>query len=84
MWGGVRLQGTTRLYPTGESIPKILPSAYQIGNAPNRTITNYKIPINHHCGNCIFNQNGYCNQWKANIKSQYWCRAYQSPVDPEE
>tara|TARA_R110001592_G_scaffold117854_1_gene320067 strand:- start:1036 stop:1842 length:807 start_codon:yes stop_codon:yes gene_type:complete len=84
VWGVVRLKGTTRVYPTGESIPKILPAAYQIGNSPNTIITNYAVPLNQHCGNCIFNQNGYCNWWKANIKNQYWCRAYKSKVDSEE
>lgn len=74
--GIINISPTSRIYPTGDVIPKILPAAYQIGNEQINAINNPEVPEFQYCGNCGFNKNGYCNKWKANIRSNYWCRSY--------
>ena len=83
-YGVVKIGETSRVYPTGEVIPKVLPASYQIGNKQINSIDNPNVPTYEYCGNCIFNQNGDCHNWHASIKEQYWCRAYKSKLDPEE
>ncbi len=75
--GVVNLNPSTRIYPSGEIIPKSLPAAYQIGNKEINTIDNPRVPSFQYCGNCIFNQNNYCTRWEANIKNNYWCVVWQ-------
>ena len=75
--GVINLNPTTRIYPNGETISKSLPAAYQVGNQQVNTIDNPRVPDYQYCGNCIFNQNGYCTRWKANIKNNYWCAVWQ-------
>jgi len=76
--GIINLTPTSRIYPTGEVIPKPLPAAYQIGNEQINTINNLEVPKSQHCGNCHFNKNSYCKKWQANIKSNYWCRTWHN------
>ena len=83
-YGVIKIGTTSRVYPTGTVIPSILPAAYQIGNKEVNSIDNPNVPNNHYCGNCIFNQKGYCNKWKANIKNNYWCRSYKSIHSSEQ
>ena len=75
--GVVNITPKSRTYPTGEFIPKSLPAAYQIGNNKINSIDNPNVPNHQYCGNCIFNQNGNCTRWKANIKNNYWCAVWQ-------
>jgi hypothetical protein len=56
-----------RYYSNGVAIPVMLPPSY------NKT----KV-LNQYCNNCIFNVEGYCNKWEANIKTEYWCKSYKS------
>ena len=74
--GVINITPNSRIYPTGEVIPKGLPAAYQLGNDKVNTITNPRVPQNQHCGNCVFNQNGQCNKWNAHINRKYWCAAW--------
>ena len=83
-YGVVKIGEISRVYPTGEIIPKVLPAAYQTGNKQINTIDNPNVPNHAYCGNCIFNQKGYCNKWQANIKEQYWCRSYKSIYSSEQ
>ena len=83
-YGVVKIGEISRVYPTGEIIPKVLPAAYQTGNKQINTIDNPNVPNYEYCGNCIFNQKGNCNKWQANIKEQYWCRAYKSIHSSEQ
>jgi len=83
-YGVVKIGEISRAYPTGEIIPKVLPAAYQTGNKQINTIDNPNVPNHSYCGNCIFNQKGYCNKWQANIKEQYWCRSYKSIYSSEQ
>ena len=83
-YGVVKIGETSRVYPTGELIPKVLPAAYQTGNRQINTINNPNVPTHEYCGNCIFNQRGNCHKWHAPIKENYWCRAHKSELDPEE
>lgn len=83
-YGVVKIGEISRVYPTGEIIPKVLPAAYQTGNKQINTIDNPNVPNHEYCGNCIFNQKGNCNKWQANIKEQYWCRAYKSIHSSEQ
>jgi hypothetical protein len=76
--GIVNLSQTARIYPTGEAVPKPLPAAYQIGNVQVNTTNNPEVPEFQHCGNCIFNVDGFCKKWQANIKSDYWCRTWET------
>ena len=82
--GVIFLTPTSRIYPSGELIPKILPAAYQIGNEQINSVSNPNVPNNHHCGNCGLNNKGHCNRWKANIKNNYWCRAYVNILEYED
>ena len=83
-YGVIKIGTTSRVYPTGTVIPSILPAAYQIGNKEVNSIDNPNVPNNEYCGNCIFNKKTYCNRWKANIKNNYWCRAYKSIHSSEQ
>lgn len=74
--GIINITPSSRIYPTGEVIPKGLPAAYQIGNDKINTIDNSNIPKNQYCGNCVFNQNGQCTRWNAQINKKYWCAAW--------
>ena len=82
--GIINISNTSRIYPTGDVVAKSLPAAYQLGNSQINSIDNPNVPNNQYCGNCIFNQNNFCNKWNATIKAKYWCRAYQVQVDSEE
>lgn len=81
--GVVNISPGTRIYIDGEVIDKNLPAAYQLGNKNHNSIENASVPNNQHCGNCIFNKQGYCERWEAKIKNEFWCRAHKidSPVD---
>jgi hypothetical protein len=75
--GVINITPRSRIYPSGEVIPKPLPAAYQIGNSKVNSIDNPNVPDFQYCGNCIFHQQGYCNRWQANIKHNYWCAVWQ-------
>ena len=75
--GVINITPSSRIYPTGEVIPKGLPAAYQIGNDKINTIDNSNVPKNQHCGNCKFNQNGQCTRWNAHINKKYWCAVWE-------
>ena len=79
--GVINITPSSRIYPTGEVIPKGLPAAYQVGNDKINTISNPNVPQNQYCGNCVFNQNGQCTRWNAQINNKYWCAAYVSNLE---
>lgn len=64
-----------RSYPDKENIPKSLPKVYQMGNQVSYQ-SNLNVPEKQNCSNCIFHKNNYCNKWKAPIRLNYWCAAY--------
>lgn len=72
----LKTQTGTRLYPDGDYVDSNLPRVYQIGNTQVNTQTNPKVPQNESCNNCFFNENRICNQWKAKIRSNYWCSSF--------
>lgn len=76
---GVIYIGDSKIYPNGESVPKVLPRAYQLGNKNPNSIENENVPSNQYCGNCIFHQHkdGYCNRWDANVRNEFYCRSYK-------
>ena len=55
----------TRQYPGGVPIPMALPSTY----APARK-------ENKRCAGCKFYEEGFCRNWKAEVKSEYMCAAF--------
>ena len=75
--GTIRITSSNRIYLDGKFIDKSLPAAYQLGNKNPNSIDNLNVPKNQHCGNCIFNQKGNCTRWEANIKHEFWCRAFK-------
>lgn len=79
--GIINITPSSRIYPTGEVIPKGLPAAYQIGNDKINTVNNPDVPKNQYCGNCAFNQSGQCTRWNAQINNKYWCAAYVSNLE---
>lgn len=81
--GIVRLVTNSRIYIDGSFIDNNLPAAYQIGNSKPNVIDNENVPKNQYCGNCIFHQRGYCTKWEANIKHEFWCRAYKGKYNQE-
>lgn len=48
-------------YPDGEDVPPSLPDAYAMGDDEKN------------CGNCIHNEDGYCELFDANIRLEYVC-----------
>lgn len=48
-------------YPDGEAVPASLPDAYEMGDDEKN------------CGNCIHNEDGYCELFDANIRAEYVC-----------
>jgi hypothetical protein len=75
--GTIRITSNNRIYLDGKFIDKNLPAAYQLGNKNPNSIDNLNVPKAQHCGNCIFNERGNCTRWEANIKNEFWCRAYK-------
>lgn len=58
-------------YPDGEAVPDNLPDAYQVAQTDDN------------CGNCLFiGDGGYCEKWDAEVRPDYWCKAWQE--DEEE
>lgn len=57
----------TRYYPDGKPISAKLPSAYGLPTVTNQA-----------CSNCKFVKNNYCSRWHAQIRLNYWCKAYKS------
>ena len=51
-------------YPDGEEVPPSLPEAYGLGDEDKN------------CGNCIHNIEGYCELFKADIRSEYLCKRW--------
>ena len=84
---GVIYIGNSKIYPNGEAVPKELPRAYQLGNKNPNSIENTNVPQNQYCGNCVFYQKGNCSKWNAEVRNEYYCRAYKgksnqkAPVD---
>tara|TARA_R100001591_G_scaffold99284_2_gene105486 strand:- start:316 stop:1902 length:1587 start_codon:yes stop_codon:yes gene_type:complete len=64
-----------RLFYPGETeaLSPALPSTYI-------SQTSSGVPTGQNCGNCYFNNNGYCNYWNAEIRENYWCKKW---VDPQ-
>jgi starvation-inducible DNA-binding protein len=60
-----------RAYPDGEAIPDTLPEKYQLA-------TNPEVPPGQNCGNCQYNQDGYCELFNAQIREIYWCARWQA------
>ena len=81
--GIVRLTPSTKVYIDGKFIDKNLPAAYQLGNKNPNSIENENVPKNQYCGNCIFHQKGYCTKWAANIKHEFWCKAFKGKYNQE-
>lgn len=81
--GTIRLTPSTRIYIDGKFIDKNLPAAYQLGNKNPNSIENENVPKNQYCGNCIFHQKGYCTKWAANIKHEFWCKAFKGKYNQE-
>ena len=81
--GLIRLTPNARIHIDGKVVDKNLPASYQLGNSKLNTMDNGDIPQNQYCGNCIFNQKGYCNNWKAKINHKFWCRAYKGIYNQE-
>lgn len=52
-------------YPGGGLISPSLPDSYQDGRG-----------LEKQCGNCYFNNKGYCNNFNANIKEEYACASW--------
>ena len=81
--GIIRINPTTRVYPDGESLDQNLPGAYQLGNSNPNSVENVNVPKYQYCGNCIFNQKGYCTKWEAQIRHKFWCAAFKGKVYQE-
>ena len=54
-----------RNYPDLEKIPPLLPPSYDLPKVAIRK-----------CQNCFFNKNLKCGKWKAEIRSNYWCKSW--------
>jgi hypothetical protein len=75
--GIVRINPSTRTYIDGKVIDKNLPAVYQLGNKNPNSVENPNVPKNQHCGNCIFYKNMNCSRWEAEVKTEYYCKAYK-------
>lgn len=62
-------------YPDGEAVPPSLPDAYALGDDEKN------------CGNCIHNEDGYCELFDANIRAEYvcarWAEAEESKAESD-
>jgi len=46
---------------------------------PNyRPASSEDVPEGRNCGNCLYNENGYCTLWGANIRANYYCNRWAS------
>ena len=54
-----------RSYPDLEEISPLLPPSYDLPKVAIRK-----------CQNCFFNKNLKCGKWKAEIRSNYWCKSW--------
>lgn len=58
-------------YPDGEEVPEGLPDAYDLGNASKN------------CGNCNYNEEGYCELFDAKIRTEYVCARWEAMAAPK-
>ena len=65
-----------REYPDGEGIPEALPAKYQLAS-------NAEVPQGQNCGNCGYNEDGYCSLFQAQIREIYWCARWQPAQEVE-
>lgn len=83
--GVISLNGN-RIYIDGKLISKNLPVSYQLGNKNVNEIKNPNVPSNQNCSKCFFFKEGFCKKWEADVKNEYYCRAYRKkgikPPDP--
>ena len=69
-----------RHYPDGEAIPSELPEAYRKAEDEGET-------KGQACINCKFyhedheDHRFYCSAWKAQVRPQYWCKAWRAVED---
>jgi len=46
---------------------------------PNyRPASSEDVPEGRNCGNCLYNEDGYCTLWSANIRANYYCNRWAS------
>jgi hypothetical protein len=46
---------------------------------PNyRPASSDDVPEGRRCGNCLYNEDGYCTLWDANIRANYYCNRWAS------
>lgn len=69
----VPVTGEDRIYTDGASIPSVLPPSYKLYTAP-------EVPLGQQCGNCIFKSQQGCQKWNAQIRNNYWCRAWKHGI----
>ena len=65
-----RLDKEKRRYPGGTSIPANLPVNYKRSQTEDKK-----------CAGCKFFRNGFCNNWKAEVKSEYVCNSWKNPLE---
>ena len=68
MFRGKGGKTSQKRYPGGEIISPSLPESYQDGRG-----------LEKQCGNCYFNNKGYCNNFNASIKEEYACASWGEP-----
>lgn len=66
----VPVTGEDRIYTDGAPVPSVLPTSYKLYTAPD-------VPLGQQCGNCIFKSQQGCQKWNAQIRNNYWCRAWK-------
>jgi hypothetical protein len=66
---GVFKINNKRYYLDLSLIPEVFPPSYQLGRM--------KSHLNQNCDNCLFYNNNFCNKWKANVESNYWCKSHK-------
>lgn len=49
-----------------------------------RPASSADVPDGRNCGNCLYNEDGYCTLWDANIRANYYCNRWASDQNKEQ
>ena len=73
---GIKAYTAEQVLELDDETDRALPDAYRPAGTDGA-------PAGQNCGNCAFYRAGYCTKWSANVKSNYYCAAWQAAEQDE-